>query len=67
MVVSLLYHTTRYLLSIPGVLLRSDAAKDAELLVPRHENTILRRQLGQRRRSCADLSQPNSRPVDQQR
>jgi putative transposase len=50
MIVSLLYHTTRYLLSIPGVLLRSDAAKDAELLVLRHENTILRRQLSQRPR-----------------
>jgi hypothetical protein len=50
MIVSLLYHTTRYLLSIPGVLLRSDAAKDAELLVLRHENTILRRQPGQRLR-----------------
>lgn len=50
MIVSLLYHTTRYLLSIPGVLLRSDTAKDAELLVLRHENTILRRQLSQRPR-----------------
>ena len=49
MIVSLLYHTTRYLLSIPGVLLRSDAAKDAELVL-RHENTILRRQLSQRPR-----------------
>jgi putative transposase len=50
MIVSLLYHTTRHLLSIPGVLLRRETSRDAELLVLRHENTILRRQLGQRLR-----------------
>ena len=45
MIVSLLYKTTRRLLSIPAVLLRSQAVKDAELLVLRHENAVLRRQL----------------------
>ncbi|MER5262764.1 hypothetical protein ABTZ99_11900 [Actinosynnema sp. NPDC002837] len=45
MIVSLLYKTTRRLLSVPAVLLRSQAAKDAELLVLRHENAVLRRQL----------------------
>jgi transposase InsO family protein len=45
MIVSLLYRAARTLLSIPGVLLRQDTAKDAELLVLRHENTVLRRQL----------------------
>jgi hypothetical protein len=45
MIVSLLYMTTRRLLSVPAVLLRSQAAKDAELLVLRHENAVLRRQL----------------------
>lgn len=45
MVVSLLYKVTCKLLSVPLVLLRSEAAKDAELLVLRHENTVLRRQL----------------------
>jgi putative transposase len=44
-IVSLLYRAARTLLSIPGVLLRRDTAKDAELLVLRHENTVLRRQL----------------------
>jgi transposase InsO family protein len=43
--VRLLYKVTRKLISFPSVLLRSDAAKDAELLVLRHENAVLRRQL----------------------
>jgi len=43
--VSLLYKVTRKLLSIPSALLRSEATKDAELLVLRHENAVLRRQL----------------------
>lgn len=42
--VSLLYKVTRKLISLQSVLLRSDAAKDAELLVLRHENAVLRRQ-----------------------
>ncbi|ONI91565.1 integrase [Saccharothrix sp. ALI-22-I] len=45
MIVSLLYKVTRRLLSVPSVLLRNEAAKDAELLVLRHENAVLRRQL----------------------
>jgi putative transposase len=44
-IVSLLYKATRKLLSVPGVLLRRDTAKDAELLVLRHENAVLRRQI----------------------
>ncbi|MGI5134322.1 integrase core domain-containing protein [Streptomyces sp. CA-106110] len=45
MVVSLLYRAARTLLSLPAVLLRRDTAREAELLVLRHENSILRRQL----------------------
>jgi hypothetical protein len=44
-IVSLVYQMARKLFSIPAVLLRRDTAKDAELLVLRHENTVLRRQL----------------------
>src|SRR3982074_2199407 len=45
MIVSLLYKLSRRLLSVPAVLLRRASAKDAELLVPRHENAVLRRHL----------------------
>ncbi|WP_238598040.1 integrase [Saccharothrix sp. ALI-22-I] len=45
MILSLLYEVTRKLLSVPSVLLRSEAAEDDELLVLRHENAVLRRQL----------------------
>jgi hypothetical protein len=38
MIVSLLCRMTRHLLSIPGVLLRHETSRDAELLVLRHEN-----------------------------
>jgi hypothetical protein len=42
-IVSLLYKLSRRLLSVPAVLPRRDSAKDAELLVPRHENAVPRR------------------------
>ncbi|GGQ38275.1 hypothetical protein GCM10010266_71990 [Streptomyces griseomycini] len=45
MIVSLVYQATRKLLSALAVLLRRQAAEDAELLVLRHENAVLRRQL----------------------
>ncbi|MGW6484996.1 integrase core domain-containing protein [Streptomyces sp. NPDC055059] len=45
MIVSLVYQVARKLLAVPAVLLRGDVAKDAALLVLRHENAVLRRQL----------------------
>ncbi|MDH6580533.1 integrase [Kitasatospora sp. MAP5-34] len=45
MIVSLRYKVARKLLSVPGMLLRRDSARDAELLVLRHESAVLRRQI----------------------
>jgi hypothetical protein len=54
-IVSVLYRLTRRLLSVPAVLLRRNTSNDAELLVLRHENAVLRRQItGQIRYEPAD-------------
>ena len=45
-----MYQVARRLLAVPAVLLRRDVAKDAELLVLRHENAVLSRQLTAPRR-----------------
>ena len=50
MLLSLVYRVVRGLFSLLAVLVRSDLSKDAELLVLRHENQVLRRQLGGRLR-----------------
>src|SRR5260370_18222287 len=47
---SLLYRLVRCLVGLLAVLVRSDLSKDAELLVLRHENQVLRRQLAGRLR-----------------
>lgn len=48
MLLSLVYRLLRCLFGLLTVLVRSDLSKDAELLVLRHENQVLRRQLGAR-------------------
>ena len=42
---SIVYRLVRCLFGLLAVLVRSDLSKDAELLVLRHENQVLRRQL----------------------
>ena len=50
MLLSLVYLMVRCLFGLLTVLVRSDLSKDAELLVLRHENQVLRRQLPDRLR-----------------
>ena len=45
MLLSMLYQLVRWLLGLTVVLVRRDLSKDAELLVLRHENAVLRRQI----------------------
>jgi putative transposase len=51
---SLLYLIVRCLLGVPAVLLRRDLSKDAELLVLRHENAVLHRQIARVRYTPTD-------------
>jgi transposase InsO family protein len=51
---SILYQLLRCLLGLTAVLVRRDLSKDAELLVLRHENTVLRRQIPRVRYTPAD-------------
>jgi putative transposase len=51
---SVAYQLTRCLLGCLMLLTRREASKDAELLVLRHENAVLRRQAGQVRYQTAD-------------
>jgi len=52
--VAVLYRLMRCLLGLATVLMRRDLSKDAELLVLRHENTVLRRQISRVRYTPAD-------------
>ena len=45
----ILYRLMRCLLGLTAVLMRRDLSKDAELLVLRHKNTVLRRQISRAR------------------
>ena len=50
MLLSLVYRLLRCLFGLLAVLVRSDLSKDAELLVLRHQDRVLRRQLSGRLR-----------------
>ena len=54
MIFSLVYLVVRCLLDGLMVLARREASKDAELLVLRHENAVLRRQISRVRYQPAD-------------
>ena len=47
MIFSIVYQVARSLLGCLMVLARREVSKDAELLVLRHENAVLRRQISQ--------------------
>lgn len=53
-VLSIIYVVLRRLLSVIAVLARGDESRIAELLVLRHENAVLRRQVGRPRYMAAD-------------
>jgi putative transposase len=46
-IISAVYLLVRWVLGCLAVLVRRQVSKDAELLVLRHENAVLRRQVGQ--------------------
>lgn len=54
MLLSVLYQLLRCLLGLTAVLVRRDLSKDAELLVLRHQNVVLRRQVFRVRYTPAD-------------
>jgi hypothetical protein len=54
LLLSIVYRLARSLLGLTAVLVRRDLSKDAELLVLRHENTVLRRQISRLRYTPAD-------------
>ncbi len=54
LLLSILYRFVRCLLGLTTVLMRRDLSKDAELLVLRHENVVLRRQVARVRYTSAD-------------
>jgi transposase len=54
MLLSMVYRVTRRVLGSVAVLLRREVSKDAELLVLRHENAVLRRQIVRVRYEPAD-------------
>jgi putative transposase len=54
MLLLILYRLVCWLLGPTAVLVRRDLSKDAELLVLRHENAVLRRQISRVRYAPAD-------------
>jgi putative transposase len=61
-IISVVYLLVRCLLSCLTALTRRQVSKDAELLVLRHENAVLRRQVGRVRYAPGDLRVPKPVP-----
>jgi hypothetical protein len=59
----IVYLLVRRVLGLAVLVFRGDLAKDAELLVLLHENTVLRRHAGRIRYEPADLWGARSRPM----
>lgn len=62
MVFSLLYMVVRWLIGLVVVLSRGDLSKEVELLVLRHENAVLRRQVAGGVRILKIRRRPRGRP-----
>ena len=62
------YLLMRWLSGLVALVFRGERAKDAELLVLRHENAVLRRTAGQVRYEPADRAEhrPDRRPPGEQ-
>jgi hypothetical protein len=58
MPLSIVTALVRNLVTLPGAVLRSRVAKDAEVLALRHENAVLRRQIARVRYEPADSAKP---------
>lgn len=54
LLLSILYRLLRSRLGLTAVLMRQDLSKDVQLLVLRHENTMLRRQISRVRYTPAE-------------
>jgi hypothetical protein len=62
-ILSTVYTVVRRLLSLPALLLRRSVSKEAELLVLRHQNAVLRRQVPRvRYQPAASGSCPHRKP-----
>ncbi len=58
MLLKIIYLLMRCLLNLADLVFRGDQAKDAELLVLRHENAVLRRHVGRVQYEPADRAWP---------
>ena len=63
MLLKIVYLLTCRVLGLAGLVFRDDLAKDAELLVVRHENAVLRRHVGRLRTAVHDVTNDSPGPL----